>query len=72
MRKYVDIVVDALILKTIYWINIFLYLMICAYVGSWMNVLMHVAYLMFVAPLMDCIIHIPNNWIKGCNISDHG
>jgi hypothetical protein len=57
MHKYVDIIVDVLLSKINYLLNIYLYLTVCTYLGSWMNFWMNVTYSMFVMPLMGHIFH---------------
>jgi hypothetical protein len=62
MRKYVDIVINALIFKD----KLFSQhnFMVCAYLGIWMDFFMHVAYLMYVVLLMGHIFRFPKSWIN--------
>jgi len=64
MHKYVDIIVDVLLSKINYLLNIFLYFMVCTYLGSWMDFWMNVTYSMFVMPLMGHIFHFPKSKIS--------
>ncbi len=64
MHEYVDIIVDVLLSKINYLLNMFLYLMVCIYLGSWMDFWMNVTYSMFVMPLMGHMFHFPKNKIS--------
>ncbi len=57
MHNYIDIIVDVLLSKINYILNICLYLIVCTYLGSWMDFWMNVTYSMFVMPLMSHIFH---------------